>query len=189
MVVQNFNWACTKYIKKFSNCFFYLVVTKFILELLSKNISKIRYSKSCILYHITYITIKALLYQPQRFILTFKSKRSMVSFGGKHCKYDMHIYFYASLLGIAFKSFIDDKDFTAQGVCKNNGLFVCLYKSLASTCFVLLYHFLIMCTAFVFDLKKQDIFLVKNYVDFDFISLIHSYVYIHIELYYPRLLW
>ena len=37
----------------------------------------------------------------------------MVSFGRKHCKYDMHIYFHASFLGIASKS-IDDKDYTAQ---------------------------------------------------------------------------
>ena len=89
------------------------MVAKFILVLLSKKISKIRYSKSCILYHITYTTIEALLYQPLRFILTFKSNRSMVSFGRKHCKYDMYIYFHASILGNAFKSFIDDKDFTA----------------------------------------------------------------------------
>ena len=47
-------------------------------------------SKSCILYHITYTTIEALLYQPLRFIFTFKSNRSMISFGRKHCKYDMH---------------------------------------------------------------------------------------------------
>ena len=78
--------------KKFSNCFFYLMVTKFILVLLSKNISKIRYSKSCIFYHITCTTIEALLYQLLRFILTFKSNRSMVSFGRKHCKCDMYIY-------------------------------------------------------------------------------------------------
>ena len=96
------------------------MITKFMLELLSKNISKIRYSKSCIVYHITYTTIYALLYQPQRFILTFKSNRSIVSFGGKYCKYDVHMYFYASFLGIAFKSFIDDEDYTAQSVCKNN---------------------------------------------------------------------
>ena len=85
-----------------------------------KNILKIRYSKSCMLYHITYTTIEALLYQPLRFILTFKSNRSMISFGRKHCKYDMYITFHASFLGIAFKYFIDDKDFTAQNVCKNN---------------------------------------------------------------------
>ena len=42
------------------------------------------------LYHIAYTTIEALLYQPLRFILTFKSNRSMISFGRKHCKYDMH---------------------------------------------------------------------------------------------------
>ena len=40
----------------------------------------------------------------------------MISFGRKHCKYDMHIYFHASFLGAAFKSFIDDKDYTAQRV-------------------------------------------------------------------------
>ena len=106
--------------KKNQQLFFYLVVTKFILVLLSKNISLIRYSKSCLLYHITYITIEALLYQPLRFILTFKSNRSIVSFGRKHCKYDIYIYFHASFLGIALKSFIDDKEYTAQSVCKNN---------------------------------------------------------------------
>ena len=54
---------------------------------------------------------------------------------------------------------------------------------------MLLYHFLLMCNAFTFDLKKQDIFFFKkNYVDFDFISLIHSYVYIHIAIYYPRII-
>ena len=89
------------------------MVTKFILVLLSNNISKIRYSKSCILYHLTYTTIEALLYQHLRFILTFKSNRGMVSFGRKHCNYDMHIYFHASFLGIAFKSYIDNKDYTA----------------------------------------------------------------------------
>ena len=71
--------------------------------------------KSCILYYITYTTIEAPLYQPLRFILTFKSNRSMISFGQKHCKYDMHIiYFYASFLGIAFKFFIDGKDYCTK---------------------------------------------------------------------------
>ena len=105
----------------------------------------------------------------------------MVSFVRKHCKYYLHIYFHATFLGIAFKSFIDYKDFTAQSVCKNNWLFVYLFKSLLSTCFVLLYKFVLMCNAFVFYLKKQDMFL-KSCVDFDFISHIHSYVYIHIAL-------
>ena len=36
-----------------------------------------------------------------------------------------------------------------------------VYKPLLSTCFVLLYNFLFMCNAFVFCLKKQDIFLEK----------------------------
>ena len=54
--------------------FFYLVVMKFILVLLSKNTSKIRYSKikKLKLYHITYTTIEVLLYQPLRFILSLK---------------------------------------------------------------------------------------------------------------------
>ena len=47
---------------------------------------------------------------------------------------------------------------TAQSVCKNNWLFVYLYKSLTSTCFVLLNNFLFMCNAFVFCLKKQYLF-------------------------------
>ena len=44
----------------------------------------------------------------------------MNSFGRKQRKYDMHIYFHASFLGTALKSVIDDKDYTAQSVCKNN---------------------------------------------------------------------
>ena len=94
--------------------FFYFMATEFTLVLLSKIISKIRYSKSCILYHITYTTIEALLYQPLRFIVTFKSNRSMISFGMKHCKYDIYIYFHASFPGIAFKSFIDGKDYCTK---------------------------------------------------------------------------
>ena len=42
----------------------------------------------------------------------------MVSFGRKHCKYDMHIYFNAFFLGT-------DKDYTAQSVCKNNSSLQC----------------------------------------------------------------
>ena len=71
--------------------FFDFMATKFTLVLLSKIISKIRYSKSCILYHITYTTTEALLNQPLRFTLTLKSNRSMISFGRKHCKYNMNI--------------------------------------------------------------------------------------------------
>ena len=138
------------------------MATKFILVLLSKNILKIRYSKSCILYHITYTTIESLHHQPLRFILTFKSNRCMISFGRKHSKYDMNIYLHASFLGIAFKYFIDDKDYTAQSVCKNNWIFVCLYKSQPSICFELLYNFLLMCNAFVFCLKEQDIMIMSN---------------------------
>ena len=81
------------YIREVSNCFlfFYFMAPKFTLVLLSKTILMVIYSKFCILYHITYTTIKALLYLPLRFILTFKSNRSMISFGRKHCKYDIHI--------------------------------------------------------------------------------------------------
>ena len=98
------------------------MTTKFILVLLSKNISKIRYSKYCILYNITYTTIGALLYQPLRFILTFKSNRSMSSFGKKYCKHDMHKYFHASFLD---KYFNDDKGYIAQSVLRTiNSLYV-----------------------------------------------------------------
>ena len=44
-----------------------------------------------------------------------------------------------------------------------------------------------MCNAFLFCLKKQDIFLKKNCVDFNFISLNYSYVYIHTALCYQEL--
>ena len=71
--------------------FFVFMATKFTLVLLSKIISKVRYSKSCISYHITYTTMEALLYQLLRVILTFESKSSIISFGRKHCKYGMHI--------------------------------------------------------------------------------------------------
>ena len=115
----------------------------------------------------------------------------MISNGRNHCKYDMHIYFHVSFPGIAFiyKSFNDDNDCTAQSVCKNSWLFVCLYKSLPSTCFVVLYYFLLMCNAFVICLNKQNIFFLKSCVDFEFISLIHSFVYMHISLCYQELFY
>ena len=77
--------------KRGPQLFFELMATKFKLVLLSKIISKIRVSKFCILYHNTHTTIEALLYQPLRIILTFESKKSMISFRRKHCKYRMHI--------------------------------------------------------------------------------------------------
>ena len=83
--------------------------------------------------------IGPLLCQPLRSIRTIKSNRSMISFGRKHCKYDMHIlgstqhcrdntinnteirqccfdptYFHAPFLCIAFKSFIDGKDYCTK---------------------------------------------------------------------------
>ena len=78
--------------KRGQQLFFDFMATKFTLVLLSNIISKIKYSKSCILYHKTYTTIEAMLNQPLRFILTFKSKRRMIFFGRKQCKYDMHNY-------------------------------------------------------------------------------------------------
>ena len=142
MAVRIFNRSCINYIREVSN-FSYFMATKFTLGQLSKIISKIRYSKSCILYHITYITIEALLYQPLRFILTIKTNRSMISFGRKHCKYDMHnklnfvgstqhclnntinnkeirqccydpTCFHVPFLCIAYKSFIDGKDYCTK---------------------------------------------------------------------------
>ena len=59
---------------------------------------KIRYSKSCILYHITYTTIEALLYQPLRFILTFKSNSSMISLEGSITNMTCIIYFHFLVL-------------------------------------------------------------------------------------------
>ena len=65
------------------------------------------------------------------------------------------VYFHASFLDIAFKSFIDEKDYTAQSVCQNNLLFVYLYKSLPSTCFALLYNFLLMCYLCICFLSEE----------------------------------
>ena len=44
-----------------------------------------------------------------------------------------------------------------------------------------------MRNASVFCLEKQDIYFKKSCVDFDFISLIHSYFNIHIVLMYQEL--
>ena len=95
-MVHIFNWACINYIRVQQLFFFILWHRNSYLCYCQKTLSTIRYSKSCILYHITYTTIGALLYQPLRFILTLNSNRSMISFGRKHRKYDMHIYFHAS---------------------------------------------------------------------------------------------
>ena len=75
----------------------------------------------------------------------------------RQCCFDPTIYtstfmhpFYALHLSLSLMA-----KTTAQSVCKNNGLFVCLYKSLPSTCFVLLYNFLFMCNG------EEDMFLEK----------------------------
>ena len=111
---SNLQLSMHKLHKRGQQLFFDFLATKFTLVLLSKIISKIQYSKSCILYNITYTTIETLLYQPLRFILTLKSNRSIISFGRKHCKYDMHNNFHASFLGIAFKFFIDGKEYCTK---------------------------------------------------------------------------
>ena len=79
---SNLQLSMYKLHKRGQQLFYDLIPTKFTLVLQSKIISKIRYSKSCILYHIKYTTIEALLYQPLRFILTFKSHRGMIFFEG-----------------------------------------------------------------------------------------------------------
>ena len=108
---SNLQLSMYKLHKRGQHCFFEVMATKFTLVLLPKIVSIIGYSKSCLLYHITYSTIEALFYQPLRFILCFKSNRSMISFGRKHCKYDMHITaFHLSLMAKT----------AAQSVCKNN---------------------------------------------------------------------
>ena len=56
--------------------------------------------------------------------------------------------------------------------------------------FVLLYNFLFTCNTFVvvvFLSKEDRYFFRKKCVDFICISLIHSYVYIHIALCYQEL--
>ena len=89
-VGSNLQLSMYKLHKRGQQLFFDFMSTKFTFLLLQKIISKIRFSKSCILYHISYTTIEALLYQPLRFILTLKSNGSVFSFGRKHSKYDMH---------------------------------------------------------------------------------------------------
>ena len=58
--------------------------------------------------------MEALLYQPLRFILTFKSNRSMIFLEGSITNMSCIIYFHAFFLGIAFKSFIDGKDYCTK---------------------------------------------------------------------------
>ena len=75
--------------------FFDFMATKFTLVLLSKIKLKIIYSNSCILYYYNIISHNIYSnrgpdYQPLRYILTFKSNRSMISVERKHYKHDMH---------------------------------------------------------------------------------------------------
>ena len=88
---SNLQLSMYKVLKRGQQLFSDFMGTKLTLVLLSKIISKIRFSKFCILYYITYTAIEALLYQPLRFILTFKSNGSMISFGGQHCKLNPYL--------------------------------------------------------------------------------------------------
>ena len=106
----------------------------------------------------------------------------MISFGRKHCKYDMHIYFHASFLGTAFKSFIDDKDYTAQSVRTIGSLYVSInHNSQYVLCFYIISY---LCV--VHEEARYFIFLKKAVLILDFTSLIHLYVYIHIALCYQE---
>ena len=73
--------------------FFDLMVIKFTLELLSKNISKIRYIEYCILYRHRFINLRYLY-------LHLKEIKVMFLLEGSIVKNDVHMYFYASFLGI-----------------------------------------------------------------------------------------
>ena len=90
-------------------------------------------------------------------------------------KYDMHIIFHACFLRFAFKSIIDDKDYTAQSVFVRtiNSLYVSInhYHQHVLRFYIISY----LRNAFVFCMLKQDIFL-KSCAYFDSISLIRSYV-------------
>ena len=104
----------------------------------------------------------------------------MISFERKHCKYDMHIYFHASFLGTASKYFIDDKDYNAQSVRTIGSLYVSTnHYPQHVLCF---YTISYLCV--VHEEARYFFFKKKSYVEFDFTSLIHSYVYIHIALCY-----
>ena len=59
----------------------------------------------------------------------------MVSFERKHCKYDIHNTFMHPFYVLHLSLSLMAKT-TEQCVCKNTLLFVCLYKSLPSACFV-----------------------------------------------------
>ena len=158
--------------------FFYLMATKFILVLLSKNISKIRYSKFCMWYNITYTAIDALLYQPLRIILTFNSNRSMSSFERKYCKYDMHIYFHASFLGIAFFSLMTKTILHKVFVRTIDSLYVSInyYPQRGLRVYIISY----LCAMHLYSVWRSKAFFLKSCVG---LILYHLYVRMFIYLY------
>ena len=96
----------------------------------------------------------------------------MISFGRKHCKYDMHTYFHASFLGIAFKSFVDDIDYTAQSFIRTvDSLYVSIHHYLQHVCFYIISYLCVIMHLFSVWRSKILFFVKKLCFDFDFISL------------------
>ena len=153
--------------------------------------------QNCVLYHITYTT---LLYRPLRFILTFKSNRSMVSFGRNHCKYDMHIYFHASFLDIAFKYVLKRVSFGSKDSTKELKLSLMtntiLHKVFVRTIDYLyasinhypqhvswFYMISYLCAIhFFFYLKKQNIIFKKLFWFWFYITYSFLYLYTYSAL-------
>ena len=108
------------WVKRVQKLFFHLTAAQFMLLLLSKNKSEIRYSIYCILYHthITKMAKETLVYQNLKFIITFSSGRNIIALGDDRTKgsiANMHIYFHyahAHFLDIACKSINGDNGCT-----------------------------------------------------------------------------
>ena len=113
MVVQIFNWASIHYIREVRNCFFLFYGDEIHTCATVKD-----HIEDCILYHIRYTTIEALLYQPLRFILTLTVIEVRFFWEGSiaimTCITLMHP-FYALHLSLLLMA-----KTTAQSVCKNN---------------------------------------------------------------------
>ena len=112
MVVHIFNRACINYIREVRNCFrFYgneIHTCATVKDHIEAKIFKILYIISHKIYN-NRVTAES----TSKIYTYFKSNGSRISFGRKHCKYDMH-NFHASFLGIALKSFIDGKDYCTK---------------------------------------------------------------------------
>ena len=89
-----------------------------------------------------------------------------------HPFYTLHLSLSLMTVSVLQKVFVRKFDF-----------FVCLYKSIPQHVLVLLYNFLFMQ---VICLLSEEGRHLKKCVDFDFISLLYSYVYIHAALCYQE---